>query len=281
MKRIAHGSGSRAGVGFWLLVLALVGLSSGLQAEVVFLDPEGEPLPFESFEDVESFLKTADIVWKEKLAEGTNKRKRKIMLEKDGVQAHAILRTGYEVKDSPGGGFVDSCHSEVAAYQLSRLLGLESVPPAVRRKGGSIQIWVENATTDASRREKGAEPEDPVAFEQQVQVMGVFDNLIANTDRNPGNILIDGEGKVWFIDHTRSFAGQEVLKYPERITGCDRQVWDRLRGLSDSELREAMRPYLRQYQNALLVRRQLVVQAIQGLIDSQGENEVLFDSASR
>jgi len=281
MKRIAHGSGSRAGVGFWLLVLALVGLSSGLQAEVVFLDPEGEPLPFESFEDVESFLKTADIVWKEKLAEGTNKRKRKIMLEKDGVQAHAILRTGYEVKDSPGGGFVDSCHSEVAAYQLSRLLGLESVPPAVRRKGGSIQIWVENATTDASRREKGAEPEDPVAFEQQVQVMGVFDNLIANTDRNPGNILIDGEGKVWFIDHTRSFAGQEVLKYPERITGCDRQVWDRLRGLSDSQLREAMRPYLRQYQNALLVRRQLVVQAIQGLIDSQGENEVLFDSASR
>ncbi len=281
MKRIAHGSGSRAGVGFWLLVLALVGLSSGLQAEVVFLDPEGEPLPFESFEDVESFLKTADIVWKEKLAEGTNKRKRKIMLEKDGVQAHAILRTGYEVKDSPGGGFVDSCHSEVAAYQLSRLLGLESVPPAVRRKGGSIQIWVENATTDASRREKGAEPEDPVAFEQQVQVMGVFDNLIANTDRNPGNILIDGEGKVWFIDHTRSFAGQEVLKYPERITGCDRQVWDRLRGLSDSQLREAMRPYLRQYQNALLVRRQLVVQAIQGLVDSQGENEVLFDSASR
>jgi len=281
MKRIDHRSGSRAGVGSWLVILALVGLSSSLQAEVVFYDPDGEPLPFKTFEEVENFLETADIVWKEKLATGTNKKKRKIMLEKDGVQAHAILRTGYEVKDSPGGGFVDSCHSEVAAYQLSRLLSLENVPPAVRRKGGSIQIWVENATTDASRRETGAEPEDPTAFEQQVQVMGVFDNLIANTDRNPGNILIDGEGKVWFIDHTRSFAGQRVLKYPDKIIGCDREVWGRLKSLSDAELKEAMRPYLRQYQNELLVRRELVVQAIQSQIDSLGEDAVLFDSAPR
>jgi len=281
MKRIDHRSGSRAGVGSWLVILALVGLSSSLQAEVVFYDPDGEPLPFKTFEEVENFLETADIVWKEKLATGTNKKKRKIMLEKDGVQAHAILRTGYEVKDSPGGGFVDSCHSEVAAYQLSRLLSLENVPPAVRRKGGSIQIWVENATTDASRRETGAEPEDPTAFEQQVQVMGVFDNLIANTDRNPGNILIDGEGKVWFIDHTRSFAGQTELKYPERITGLDRGVWERLQALSDPALKEAMRPYLRQYQNELLVRRELVVQAIQSQIDSLGEDAVLFDSAPR
>jgi len=281
MRRIDHRSGSRAGLGFWFLVLALVGLTSGLRAAVVFYDPDGEPLPFETFEEVEDFLETADIVWKEKLDSGTNKRKRKIMLEKDGVKAHAILRTGYEVKDSPGGGFVDSCHSEVAAYQLSRLLGLESVPPAVRRKGGSIQIWVENATTDASRREKGTEPEDPVAFEQQVQVMGVFDNLIANTDRNPGNILIDGEGKVWFIDHTRSFAGQTELKFPDKITGCDRKMWKRLQTLSDAELEEAMRPYLRLYQNELLVRRQLVVQAIQSQIDSLGEEAVLFDSAPR
>ena len=281
MQRIDRRSGSRAGVGFWLVVLVLVGLSSSLRAEVVFYDPDGEPLPFKTFEEVEEFLDTADIVWKEKLDSGTNKRKRKIMLEKDGVQAHAILRTGYDVKDSPGGGFVDSCHSEVAAYQLSRLLGLESVPPAVRRKGGTIQIWVENATTDASRRDKGVEPEHPTAFEQQMQVMGVFDNLIANTDRNPGNILIDGEGKIWFIDHTRSFAGQTELKYPDKITGCDQNLWARLQSLSDAELKEAMRPYLRQYLNELLVRRRLVVQAIQSLADSQGENEVLFDSASR
>jgi hypothetical protein len=106
--------------------------------------------------------------------------------------------------------------------------------------------------------------------------MGVFDNLIANTDRNPGNILIDGESKVWLIDHTRSFAGQRELKYPDRITGCDREVWERLKALSDAELKEAMRPYLRRYQNELLVRRQLVVDVIQSQIDLEGEDAVLF-----
>jgi hypothetical protein len=276
MKWIGRSSGPRAGVGIGFLVLALAGLPSSLQAEAVFYDPDGKPLPFETFEEVEEFLETADIVWKEKLESGTNKEKRKILLEKDGVQAHAILRTGYEVKDTPGGGFVDSCHSEVAAYRLSRLLGLESVPPAVKRKGGSIQIWIEKATTDASRRKSGTEPEDPIAFEQQLQMMNAFDNLIANTDRNPGNILIDAEGKIWFIDHTRSFAGQRELKYPEKITGCDRQVWERLRTLSDSEVKEAMRPYLRRYQNELLVRRQLVVDVIQSQIDLEGEDAVLF-----
>ena len=277
MQRIDRRSGSAAGLGMCLLVLLGTVVVPSVRAQVLFYDPDGRALPFQSFEEVEEFLETAEIVWKDKLEAGTNKRKRKIMLEKNGLKAHAILRTGYEVKDSPGGGFVDSCHSEVAAYQLSRLLGLDSVPPAVRRKGGSIQIWIENATTDASRREKDAEPEDPVAFERQIQVMGVFDNLIANTDRNPGNILIDGAGKIWFIDHTRSFAGQTELKYPDKISGCDRALWSRLRSLSDSELEAAMRPYLRLYLNELLVRRQLVVGAIQTLIDSRGEDAVLFD----
>ena len=65
MKRIDRRSGSRVGVGSWLVILALVGLSSSLQAEVVFHDPDGEPLPFKTFEEVENFLETADIVWKE------------------------------------------------------------------------------------------------------------------------------------------------------------------------------------------------------------------------
>ena len=277
MKSIGRGSGSRAGMGFWLLLLAFAGLSPCLRAEVVFYNPDGQPLPFETFEEVETFLKTADIVWKEKLAAGTNKEKRKILLERDGVSAHAILRTGYEIKEVPGGDFVDSFYSEIAAYRLSRMLGLTNVPPAVRRKGGSIQIWVEKATTDKARREEGSEPEDPVAFDQQLMNMGVFDNLIANTDRNPGNILIGGDGKVWFIDHTRSFAGQRELKYPQRIRGCDRQMWRNLQGLSDAEISEAMRPYVRRYRDELLVRRRLVVEAIRGLITRQGEDSVLFD----
>lgn len=246
----------------------------------LFYGPEGRALPFGSEQEVLEFLETADIVWKEKLGSGTNKKKRKVLLEKNGVRAHAILRTGYEIKDVGSVGFVDSYLSEVAAYELGRLLGLDSIPPVVRRKGGSLQLWIENATTDASRRKAGAEPEDPEGFAQQVLVMGIFDNLIANTDRNPGNLLIDPTGKVWFIDHTRSFAGQEELKYPDRITGCDRELWERLKTVSDQEIEQAVEPYVRRYRDALLERRRLLVQEIERRIAEQGEEAFLFSMNS-
>lgn len=264
-------------IGILFVALLAPGAASG---ETLYYGPDGSALPFRSEQEVLEFLKTADFVWRQKLGAGTNKRKRKVLLEKDGIRAHAILRTGYEVRDVGSEGFVDSYLSEVAAYELSRLLGLDSVPPVVRRKGGSLQLWIENATTDASRRKAGTEPEDPQRFERQLQVMHVFDNLIANTDRNPGNVLIDGSGKVWCIDHTRSFAGQRVLKYPERITGCDRNLWQRLRTVTDQEIKAAVGPYGRRYLEALLERRRLLVQEIGNRIAEAGEEAFLFSLRS-
>ena len=244
-----------------------------------FYDSDGKALPFKTYAEVESFLESSAIVWKEKMSAGTNKSKRKVMLQEGSRTARAILRTGYEIKDTPGGGFVDSYQSELAAYNLALLLGLDNVPPVVRRKGGSLQIWIEHATTDAARREAGEEPTDPVGFERQVMDMNVFDNLIANTDRNPGNIIIDSQGKIWFIDQTRSFAGQMELKYPDKITGCSRGLWSRLQGVSDAEIQEAVGPYVK-YMPELLHRRKLVVDAIARQLQAQGESDFLFDEYS-
>jgi len=266
--------------GVFLLAAGVAGAPAAEQGQTLFYGPDDSALPFSTEQQVLEFLETADITEKEKLGSGTNKKKRKVLLEKNGIEAQAILRTGYEIKDVGAVGFVDSYLSEVAAYELSRLLGLDNVPPVVRRKGGSLQIWIENATTDASRRKAGADPEDPQRFEQQVQVMWVFDNLIANTDRNPGNLLIDPHGKVWFIDHTRSFAGQRELKYPDRITGCDRDLWHRLQTVSDQEILDAVEPYVRRYRDALLERRRLLVQEIERQIAEQGEEAFLFSLAT-
>lgn len=267
-------------------VLSVLGLVVGATtdaagaAESRFYDKDGERLPFKSYDEVEAFLADAAIVWKEKMSAGTNKHKRKIMLQEGDENARAILRTSYDIKDTHGGGFVDSYLSELAAYKLALLLGLDNVPPVVRRKGGSLQIWIENATTDAARREAGEEPADPEGFERQVKDMIVFDNLIANTDRNPGNIIIDSHGKVWFIDQTRSFAGQEELRYEDKLTGCSRQLWARLQSVSDEEIREAVTPFVKDYMNALLVRRGLLVEAISSRIQTQGEEGFLFDAAA-
>jgi hypothetical protein len=37
--------------------------------------------------------------------------------------------------------------------------------------------------------------------------MRAFDQLIYNTDRNLGNLLIDGDWRIWMIDHTRRSTG--------------------------------------------------------------------------
>jgi len=36
-------------------------------------------------------------------------------------------------------------------------------------------------------------------------VVRLFDQLIYNTDRNLGNLLIDKSWRLWMIDHTRAF----------------------------------------------------------------------------
>ena len=266
-------------------VLVMLGVASGAVSdgagavEPQFYDKDGQPLAFGSYDEVEAFLEDAAVVWKEKMSAGTNKHKRKVMLQEGGKNARAILRTSYDIKDSPGGGFVDSYTSELAAYRLALLLGLDNVPPVVRRKGGSLQIWIENATTDAARRKAGEEPTDPERFARQIMDMIIFDNLIANTDRNPGNIIIDSHGKVWFIDQTRSFAGQEELRYEEKITGCSRQLWEKLQSVSDNEIRDAVGDYVKGYMPALLKRRGMLVDAVAKQIQTQGEDGFLFDAA--
>ena len=270
-----------AGLSCLMVGMGLITLSEPTRAQTQWLDPDGRPLPFETDEQVLDFLSAAEFVWKEKMKAGTNKKKRKVLLERDGVRAHAIHRTGYEVKHIAGGGFVDSYESEIAAYNLSRLLGLDSVPPVVRRKGGSLQLWIEGATTEASRLKADAPPPDPESYERQMQNLRVFDNLIANTDRNPGNILLTDDGRVWFIDHTRSFAGQEELRNPDSITGCEVELWNRLRSLTEDEVSASIKAYVGPYLDALMIRRDLLVELIEERIREQGESEFLFASKSQ
>ncbi len=259
--------------GFLLALGVLLAAASTARADARtarFYDPDGNPLPFSTFAEVEDFLRSAEIVSMEKMSAGTNKRKRKVVLRQGNHRAKAILRTGYEIKDTPGGGFVDSYMSELAAYEMAGLLGMDTVPPVVRRKGGSLQIWIENATTDAARRKAGQEPADRESFERQMADLYAFDNLIANTDRNPGNILIDGDGKVWLIDHTRSFAGQEELRYADKLTGCNRDLLSRLQSLSDGQIEQKVGPYVKKYLPALKVRRGLLLDAMARQCRSSG-----------
>ncbi len=252
----------------------------------VWLDPEGKPLPFTSDEEVMEFLRTARVVRSEEIPQGTT-HPLKIVLEKDGVRMHAIFR--YVNKNNPMQrlrdgtvvvNFRDSYIFEPAAYELSRLLGLDNVPPVIlrklQRKSGSLQAWLENAMTEKSRVSDNITAPDKVLWSKQRWNMRVFDTLIYNTDRNQGNILYDGDWKVWLIDHTRAFRLEKELRNPKLVVKCGRKLREKLKSLDEKVVRERLKKFLRSSEiKALMRRRDKLVEHIQKLIQERGDN-VLF-----
>jgi len=257
----------------------------------VWLDPDGQPLPFQSDEAIEEFLRTATVESIEKIPTGVT-RPKKVLLTLNGARAHAAFKYVEEKKKNVNQVIAGKRHTfrewrdshiyDVAAYHLDRLLELDRVPPAaprkIKRTQGSLKIWIEGSINDKTRRDRELEPPDVFRWNQQRQIMHVFDNLVANRDSNLGNTLIDGNWRLWFIDCGRCFGTTEALLYPESIAYCERGLWQVLQNLDEAKLRERLDPYLTRYEiDALLVRRDKVVERIQTLIDELGEERVLFD----
>ena len=276
---------------FALACLALPLLAQPTEEESFFwLGPDGEPLPFQSHEEVLGFLTKAKVLEKEELFAGTN-RPYKILLEKDGVRAHAIFRTvdirrdRVKIDGKTHVDFHDSARYECAAYVISRHLRMNHVPPCVRRSlnrtDGTVQLWVEKAMTQLERREKDLPLPSSILLARDRQTMRLFDALIANIDRNQGNLMIDAKNRLWFIDHTRSFGVDTRVEDLSRLVWCDREVWEGLQKLHKKDLYKSLGKYVDGRRIlALLERRNLLVAHFQDRIDSIGEGAVLFDEAT-
>jgi hypothetical protein len=276
------------------LLLGLLALSSGVSGAEAggrgFLGPDGEPLPFATAAEIEGFLGGARVV-SSKAAPGGITGARKLLLERDGVRAHAIFRTVAKtalVQPMPGGRvqphFRDHWVNEVAAYALSELMGLGAVPPTVARridgKRGSLQLWIERAETEKGFRERSLAPMERDRHALQVDQMRVFDILIHNIDRNLGNFLTDTSGRVWYVDHTRSFLRLPVLTHVLSEARVDRGFWERLRAVSDECLSETLSPHLPEPEvRAVVERRRLVVALLETELLERSPALVLFSMA--
>jgi len=255
-------------------------------ARTVWLGPDGQPVPFASDTEVLEFLRTAAVVSIETIPSGITKP-RKVLLESDGIRAHAVFRDVDVSKDRVrlrSGEFYYQLHDsglfEVAAYRLALLLGIDNVPPTVvRRIGateGSLQLWIENAMTERSRREGGLAPTDFPGWLEQMRTMSLFDSLVGNIDRHTGNYLLDSRGKLWMIDHTRAF--QRFLRdwSPRKIALCDRQLWERLQVLDEETLKETLGDFLTPFEiEHLADRLKGVVAHIEEQIATRGESNVI------
>jgi hypothetical protein len=251
------------------------------------MGPEGKPLPFQTDEEVLDFLRSAKILSSTRIPVGVTEPKR-LVLEKDGIRAHAVFRYVDIMKDRvhlADGTFVmrlrDSYLNEVAAYRLARLLGVDNVPPAIRRAfgregNGSIQIWIEKSSLAIEGREQEGWLKSP-REQRRLHDMHVFDNLINNIDRNLTNILVTEDRDLWLIDHTRSFARDKRLPKPHRIQMISRRLWQRLQTVSDDEIKACLKPFMGSFEiKALQQRRGRILELIENLIADKGEAGVLF-----
>ncbi|MEP6918499.1 MAG: hypothetical protein ABJC89_22855 [Acidobacteriota bacterium] len=173
-------------------------------------------------------------------------------------------------------GYWESYKSEIAAYELDKLLGLDMVPVTVEKrwKGETAAaiLWL-----SPIRQWKEVEPlPKPAQWDRQVIRMKMFDNLIGNGDRNKGNLLVDDEWQLFLIDHSRAFVAIKDL--PVRMEHIDRRLWSRMQRLNEPAVSAALGAWLdRSSIRVMLARRDRMAEAIARLVGAHGEAAVFVD----
>jgi hypothetical protein len=239
--------------------------------------------PLISDAEAERFLMNAKVVKSRSAGKGITGSIRATLT--DGTLTHdahvqTIDEAKREFRSAQGTefNFRDSWTFNVAAYKIDRLLGLKLVPVSVARRWrstmGAFTWWVDDVQMDEGERlKKKLNAPDPVVWNQDMQMVRLFDQLIYNIDRNLGNLMITNDWTIWAIDHTRAFRTYAELKSPGNIARCDREVFERLKALDKAALKRETGEYLQNWEiDALLKRRDAIVK----LIESRGSGAI-FD----
>ena len=231
-------------------------------------------------QEIEHFLKKARVTERKKIGAGVT-HPEKVTLALDGQVRHAVFKT----IDVP----LDNWRHEVAAYELDKLLGVGMVPPTVARgvggREGCLQLWVTGSTMD---QRDGALP-DIERWRDQVSVMWLFDDLTANVDRHLNNAMVSPEGRLILIDNSRAFRDSEELQngLNAKVVGTNTRFWgveydalrrrfptryprrlvERLRIVSDREIKDAVNPYVWGWKQTVLLDRRRHILA---LVDAMG-----------
>ena len=239
----------------------------------------------------EEYLKTAEITGDEQMRSReavTNPYV--IQLEKDGVQRQALWK-------NPEGrmrGYLEGWQWEIAAYRLSKYLGLNMVPPTVERrfKGdrGSCQLWIDAWISLKDKYDKKIDVPSIKVFywNRALYLQRAFDNLIANEDRHQNQFLITKDWRMILIDHSRSFRTSnrftKNLIYDEKykegarlMKQLPRDFVDKLKSLNQEITKDIVGEYLTEEEiEAVLMRRDLIIDWINNRIEKLGEDKVLY-----
>ena len=235
------------------------------------LATDGHP-PWQGREQwVESAMLGGRVVEKARLGRGVT-NPWKVTLEHQGERLSAIWKPLPESSES---GFHESYRAEAAAYRLSRFLGLDMVPPTVVRRldgeAGSLQLWVE-CYRQLTEVGEGEHP-PAISWSEQWARMRFFDALIANPDRNAGNVLVCDEWQIVLIDHSRALSLERRRAAPSELPNrFDRRLLDGARTLDMEQLEPLLGDlYLKAELKTLLRQRDRLVAAADRTVEQYGE----------
>jgi hypothetical protein len=237
---------------------------------------------------IREFLLTAKIVKHKDLGKGVTRPTRLTLT--DGTLTHdavfsSVQETQAVMKYEAGRtelDFVDSYAYNIAAYRLAELLKLDGMMPVtVERewdhRKGSLAWWIDAAMDEQARLTKKIQPPDREDWNRQMYRMRVFAQLVADTDRNLGNVLIDPDWKLWMIDFTRAFRHTRKLLAPGDLQRCDRQLLARLRELTAEAVEAKTKPFIDRAEiEPLMARRDAILTTFEKLIAERGEDRVLY-----
>ena len=240
---------------------------------------------------MEEFLLRAKIVRTRGVGTGVTNTRRATL--SDGALTHdasiQIIDQALAIFQAPGTAseinFKDSYRYNVGAYRLSVLLGLDNVPMSVERnvdgKPAAVTWWIDDVLMEERERLKtGERGPDPERTAMQTHVMRVFDELIANRDRNMGNLLWTTDWKMWMIDHTRAFRLATDVQRPATLLRIERSLFEHMKTLTQDEVAKAVGTSLTRYEiQAMLARRDAIIKVFEARIAERGERAVIYTLA--
>jgi hypothetical protein len=221
---------------------------------------------------IEEYLKSAEVIGMDEIGVGVTKPSKAALAPGGPVEAIAWK----PIRPGRYSGFWESYKSEIAAYELDKLLALGMIPPTVEKqvKGvtGAAVMWVSQCQSfkqlggvpGLAKGVKGPPPTQVPAWTRQITIAKMFDNLIGNIDPNLGNWLVDPEWNLILIDHTRAFTPTRDLYH--QMVQVDDALWQRMAALDEPTLTAALGPWLDKGQiKAILQRRDKMQTAIDKL----------------
>ncbi len=254
--------------------LALIASASWAGTQATAEEPVSAKIWVGRAQEFEDFLASAELDRLEEIPVGVTKP------QKGYFVAGGILESMSFKGIQPGRykGFWESYRSEIAAYELDKLLGLQMIPPTVEKrvKGslGAAVMWVKPVK---SFKELGGPPTPPsvhsARWNRQILRAKMFDCLIYNKDPNLGNWLVDPAWNLILIDHTRSFTADKKMAHD--LQRVDSELWQRMKALNEEQLTQALDKWLDKGMiRGILARRDMMQVHIDKLVAEKGEAAV-------